>query len=94
VSGSPSWTNCSPVCWRTIGLTPKVAARVIRFDRARRLLVGRTGAEVAARCGYADQSHLVRGFIAFAGLSPGAWLSAEVGNVQDGHANPGARSSP
>ena len=67
-----------------IGLTPKKAARVIRFDRARRLLraSGDTGADIAARCGYFDQSHLVRDFLAFTGLSPTAWLSAEVGNVQ------------
>jgi AraC-like DNA-binding protein len=79
---------------REIGLTPKVAARVIRFDRARRLLPGRAGAEVAARCGYADQSHLARDFIAFAGLSPGAWMQAEVRNVQDHGRESGARSSP
>jgi AraC-like DNA-binding protein len=65
-----------------IGLTPKQAARVIRFDRARRMLPSVTGAEVAAACGYADQSHLVREFVAFSGLSPGGWLRAEFGNVQ------------
>ncbi|HEY7007493.1 MAG TPA: helix-turn-helix domain-containing protein, partial [Jatrophihabitantaceae bacterium] len=65
-----------------IGLTPKAAARVIRFDRARRMLRARTGADVAARCGYFDQSHLVRDFVSFTGLSPSAWLAAEFGNVQ------------
>ena len=65
-----------------IGLTPKTAARVIRFDRARRLLPHHAGAEVAVRCGYADQSHLVRDFTAFTGLSPTRWLAAEVGNLQ------------
>lgn len=65
-----------------IGLAPKAAARVIRFSRARRMLAGRRGADVAAECGYADQSHLVRDFVAFTGLSPTAWLAAEVGNVQ------------
>jgi len=79
---------------REIGLRPKVAARVIRFDRARHLLPGRARAEVAARCGYADQSHLARDFIAFAGLSPGAWMHAEVRNVQDHGRESGARSSP
>jgi AraC-like DNA-binding protein len=64
------------------GLTPKVAARVIRFDRARRRVRPGNGAEVAAACGFADQSHLVREFHAFTGLSPGAWWAAEVGNVQ------------
>jgi AraC-like DNA-binding protein len=65
-----------------IGLTPKSAARVIRFDRARRMLPGRSGAAVAATCGYADQSHLVRDFVDFTGLAPSAWLAAEVGNLQ------------
>ena len=65
-----------------IGLTPKAAARVIRFDRARRMIPGCSGAVVAATCGYADQSHLVRDFVEFTGLAPGAWLAAEVGNLQ------------
>jgi AraC-like DNA-binding protein len=66
-----------------IGLTPKAAARVIRFDRARRLVPRVPGAVVAATCGYADQAHLVREFVAFTGLGPRAWLAAEVGNLQD-----------
>ncbi len=57
-----------------IGLTPKTAGRVIRFDRARRMLWRTNGADAAARCGYADQSHFVRDFIAFAGRGPRAWL--------------------
>ena len=66
-----------------IGLTPKAAARVIRFDRARRMVLGTPAAAVAATCGYADQAHLVREFVAFTGLGPRAWLAAEVGNLQD-----------
>lgn len=65
-----------------IGLSPKVAARVARFDRARRLLPGTTGAAAAAQCGYADQAHFVRDFVSLAGLTPTAWLRAEAGNVQ------------
>ncbi|MDT7582133.1 MAG: hypothetical protein QOK35_3397 [Pseudonocardiales bacterium] len=65
-----------------IGLTPKAAARVIRFDRARRMIPRTPGAVVAATCGYADQSHLVRDFVDFTGLGPRAWLAAEVGNLQ------------
>ncbi|GAA0037429.1 helix-turn-helix domain-containing protein [Brevibacterium metallidurans] len=101
-----------------VGIGPKDAARVVRFDRARRLVAGMGGigtgdgavsdedggargsgdrwpksrpgsrpmrrertpgslAEVAAVCGFADQSHLVRDFTAFAGLSPTAWLAAD-----------------
>jgi AraC-like DNA-binding protein len=65
-----------------IGLTPKAAARVIRFDRARRMIPSTDGATVAAVCGYADQPHLVRDFVDFTGLTPRAWLAAEVGNLQ------------
>jgi AraC-like DNA-binding protein len=73
-----------------IGLTPKAAARVIRFDRARRMIPRCSGATVAATCGYADQSHLVRDFVEFTGLAPSAWLAAEVGNLQapSGEARP------
>jgi AraC-like DNA-binding protein len=53
------------------GLPPKRAARLLRFDRARRLLgQGVPSAEVAARTGYADQPHLVREMRAFSGLTP------------------------
>ena len=72
-----------------IGLTPKAAARVIRFNRARRMVPGTPAAVVAATCGYADQAHLVREFVAFTGLAPRAWLAAEVGNLQD----PGAAAA-
>ncbi len=71
-----------------IGLSPKTAARVIRFDRARRVVQtaepGRLGV-IAAEHGYSDQSHLVRDFVAFTGRSPTRWLAEEFGNVQAGH---------
>ncbi len=54
-----------------VGLTPKRAGRLIRFDRARRLLeAGMTPAETAAACGFFDQSHLHRDVGEFAGLTP------------------------
>lgn len=72
-----------------IGLAPKVAARVVRFDRARRRLQNRVAAglsadlaRVAADAGYYDQAHLDRDFNAFAGCSPTGWLDAEFRNVQ------------
>ncbi len=68
------------------GLAPKEAARVVRFDRARRALAARPRpdlAGLAAAAGYADQAHLAREWRAFTGLSPLRWLSAERGFVQD-----------
>ncbi|MFI5683068.1 helix-turn-helix domain-containing protein [Streptomyces sp. NPDC051636] len=75
-----------------IGLTPKAAARVIRFDLARRRLATRPGppdlAGLAADCGYADQSHLDREFAALASCTPSAWLAQEFRNIQSGHHPP------
>ncbi|OLZ63839.1 AraC family transcriptional regulator [Streptomyces amritsarensis] len=55
------------------GLTPKRAAMLVRFDRAARALrAGGNAADVALAHGYADQSHLHRDVLAFAGCTPGA----------------------
>jgi AraC-like DNA-binding protein len=71
------------------GLTPKGAARVIRFDRARRLLGARVKsgataslADLAAECGYYDQAHLAREFRDLAGCPPSVWLAEEFRNIQ------------
>ena len=78
-----------------IGLTPKTAARVIRFGRARRLLVSQLAADPATRladlavtCGYFDQAHLAREFRALAGCPPSQWLAEEFRNVQAAEAPP------
>jgi AraC-like DNA-binding protein len=74
---------------REFGLAPKVAARVMRFETARRLLVApdRPGlAEVAARCGYYDQAHFNRDWREFSGVSPSDWIAEELPYVQDGEA--------
>ncbi len=57
-----------------IGTTPKIAARVLRYERAARLLTrgDMAPAQVAVMCGYADQPHLTREFILFAGVTPAA----------------------
>jgi len=70
-----------------IGLAPKEAARVVRFDRARRRLQQARPrlavvADLAADCGYFDQSHLNRDFRRFAGAAPLEWLAEELRNVQ------------
>ncbi|MFC4997696.1 helix-turn-helix domain-containing protein [Dactylosporangium cerinum] len=61
-----------------IGLSPKAAARVARFDRARHVIQrGASLAAVAAGCGYYDQAHLTREFGALAGCPPARWLAEE-----------------
>jgi AraC-like DNA-binding protein len=72
-----------------VGLGPKQAARVVRFDRARRLLQRRVTAagqpelaSLAAACGYYDQAHLAREFRALAGCPPSRWVAEEFRNVQ------------
>jgi len=60
---------------RQVGVTPKMAARLIRFETVRRRLAGGSHgwARIAAEAGYADQSHLVREFRQFSGLTPTAF---------------------
>mgnify|MGYP003871831957 CR=1 FL=1 len=62
---------------RQIGLTPKALARVHRFKDALTLLAASDHvpwSQLAAECGYYDQSHLVREFRAFSGYAPGELL--------------------
>lgn len=59
-----------------VGMTPKRAAMLVRFDRAARALcAGTSPGDVALACGYADQPHLHRDVLAFAGCTPGALVS-------------------
>ena len=60
-----------------IGLNPKRAARLVRFDHAaHRLAAGHSAALVAADSGFADQSHLNRDVMAFTGMTPTTVASA------------------
>lgn len=66
-----------------IGLTPKRAAQLIRFDHtAHRLAAGHSVAQVAAETGYFDQSHLHRDVMTLAGMTPvqlsvAPWLAVD-----------------
>lgn len=51
-----------------VGLTPRVFSRLLRFRRA--ISSKGSWADIAAECGYADQSHLIRDFREFAGTTP------------------------
>lgn len=56
-------------CLAAFGYSAKVLTRVLRFDAAIRMARRGTGfAEVAHRCGYADQAHLSREVRALAGV--------------------------
>lgn len=72
---------------REYGLTPKEAARVVRFERSRWMLAGPGRprlVDVAATCGFYDQAHLCREWADLAGCSPTAWLAGEeFPSVQD-----------
>jgi AraC-like DNA-binding protein len=60
-----------------VGATPKRLARIARFQHALRMLErfdSLPGADTAAACGYADQSHFIRDFRRLAGCSPSEHL--------------------
>lgn len=62
------------------GLPPKAIARIVRFERAQRLLrdTARPSlAAVAQTCGYADQAHMTREWTRLAGSPPTVWLAEE-----------------
>lgn len=68
-----------------LGVTPKTAARIFRFERACRLIKDERlplGA-VAVACGYYDQAHMTRDWNALAGCSPRAWIADELPFLQD-----------
>jgi AraC-like DNA-binding protein len=69
------------------GLGPKLAARVVRFERATQMLQATPSfvstAQVAVACGYYDQAHLNRDFAELAGCTPTAWLAEELPSFQD-----------
>lgn len=76
---------------REVGHAPKAVAMLMRFEYALARIaddVRRRGqadlARVAAAAGYADQAHLTREFVRYAGVSPAAWLAEEFQNIQDG----------
>ncbi|WP_431774513.1 helix-turn-helix domain-containing protein [Streptomyces cucumeris] len=83
------------------GLSPKQAARLMRFQRARsavaRAAAGNRPPElsrIAAGCGYYDHSHLVRDFRQYTGLSPTGWLAEECRNIQAGAHGDGEEWEP
>lgn len=70
---------------REFGQGPKTVSRVLRFGRSRAMVRhGIPAVEVASRCGYADQAHLVREWRRLAGTTPGRWADDDdLAFVQD-----------
>jgi AraC-like DNA-binding protein len=67
-----------------LGITPKRAAQLVRFDHAAHLLAaGHAAATVATASGYVDQSHLHRAVKAFTGLTPTAVATAPWLTIDD-----------
>ena len=69
-----------------IGLSPKAAARVLRFERARlerRALAGSpTGRRLRFDCGYYDQSHLIHEFRSVTDRTPETFFQDELAPTQ------------
>ena len=67
------------------GMTPFAWQRQVRTERARALIAGgRSLAEAAADCGFADQSHMTRVFARHFGFTPGTWAASLTRNpIQD-----------
>ena len=67
-----------------VGLTPKLFTRIGRFQRARKLIHDHASpdwAGIALELGYFDQSHFIREFQEFAGLTPTDYLDRQQQSV-------------
>lgn len=61
-----------------VGMTPKLFSRIQRFQQSRNLIQNNptpNWAALALDLGYFDQSHLIREFLEFSGLSPAEYLN-------------------
>ncbi|NUO80670.1 helix-turn-helix transcriptional regulator [candidate division KSB1 bacterium] len=60
----------------SVGLSPKLLARIIRFQRVFKAIEENPHgwSNVALACGYYDQAHLIHDFKAFSGQNPSAFL--------------------
>lgn len=60
-----------------VGMNPKEYARIVRFQKSMWMMQcgNRNYADIAAACGYADQSHLIREFKSMTGHTPKSVLS-------------------
>jgi transcriptional regulator GlxA family with amidase domain len=65
---------------RDVGLSPKLLARIVRFQNVIATVernARRDWAALALDCGYYDQAHLINDFRRFAGMSPVRYFATE-----------------
>ncbi len=70
---------------RVVGASPKVYARILRFEQAQRRLMTEPETDLtglAYKCGYSDQAHFIKEFRAFTGKSPSEY-AREMRQLQD-----------
>jgi AraC-like DNA-binding protein len=64
-----------------LGLPPKMLGRILRFSRAIQAAEANQEvrwAAVAQDCGYFDQAHFIRDFVAFSGLTPSEYSRSRI----------------
>ncbi|HTI11358.1 MAG TPA: helix-turn-helix domain-containing protein [Puia sp.] len=64
----------------SVGYSPKQYCRIIRFNRAIRLIHQHQSlslTKISHGCGYYDQSHFIKDFYRYAGVAPGSWKPGE-----------------
>lgn len=74
---------------REVGVTPKLYARLQRFHSVKQQLASRgepaSWAAFALTSGYFDQSHMIRDFVDFAGMTPTGYLESRTGETRLDH---------
>lgn len=75
---------------REVGVTPKLFARLQRFHAVKQRIAALgeppSWAMFAVACGYFDQSHMIRDFVEFAGMSPTGYLRTKFHETMLDHA--------
>ncbi|HKO52198.1 MAG TPA: AraC family transcriptional regulator [Polyangiaceae bacterium] len=75
---------------KCFGLPPHAYQLRLRVTRARPLLLqGASAFEVAARCGFADQSHMIRHFKRIAGVTPSQYVGQRAASQSQTRAHRG-----
>jgi AraC-like DNA-binding protein len=74
---------------REVGLTPKLYARLRRFhhvkERIATLGTPPSWAEFALACRYFDQSHMIRDFVEFSGMTPASYFQGRASEAMFDH---------